>query len=151
MKYTGTIVKEPIVSDKKITTAIKLTEASNPVQVVTFPAYRDAETIANMKMFKVNDAVILYGKEERNPKTKELQIIVNKAYPASNATSNHKTVSSNPKYSIDPTVDFIVGGMSSYNNKLITQSEPREGHRQYFTDGDYFWYEGDTTKAPTSF
>ena len=82
MKFTGTIVKEPIVTESKITTAIKLKDSEKPIQVVTFPKYRDAETITNISAFKVNDAVILYGKEERNPKTKEMQIIVNKAYLA---------------------------------------------------------------------
>ena len=152
MKYTGTIVKEQIVSDKKITTAIKLTEASNPVQVVTFPAYRDAETIANMKMFKINDAVILYGKEERNPKTKEMQIIINKAYFANNKGFSKQSPAKESYGSdeVNPETDFIIGGLST-GGKPIVASEPKEGHKQYYTDGDWYWYEGNKHKTPTSF
>ena len=150
MKYTGTVVKEPIVTETKITTAVKLPNADKPIQVITFPKYRDAETIANMKAFKINDSVILYGKEERNPKNKELQIIVNKAYIANGKTFS-KQAGVDPQYAIDPDVDFIAGGLSSYNNKLIVMSEPREGRKQYFTDGDYYWYKNSEMKTPTTF
>lgn len=150
MKYTGTIVKEPIVQEKKVTTAIKLNNAEKPIQVILFPGYRDAETIANVKGFNVGTQAIIYGKEERNPKTKEMQIIVNKAYVADNKGFS-KQSNANPKYDIDPAVDFTVGGKSNFNNKLITMSDPKEGCKQYYTDGDYYWYEGDTTKCPTSF
>jgi hypothetical protein len=81
MKYTGTIVKEPIIQEKKITTAIKINNAEKPIQVILFPGYRDLETVNNVKAFNVGTQAIIYGKEERNPKTKELQIIINKAYP----------------------------------------------------------------------
>ena len=82
MKYTGTIVKEPIVQDKKVTTAIKLNNAEKPIQVILFSGYRDAETVANVKAFNVGSQAVIYRKEERNPKTKEMQIIINKAYLA---------------------------------------------------------------------
>lgn len=55
------------------------------------------------------------------------------------------------QYTIDPDVDFTPGGMSSFNNKLITMSEPREGRKQYFTDGDYYWYKDSEAKAPWVF
>lgn len=153
MKYTGKIVKEPIVTENKITTAIKMPNGQKPVQVVTFPKHRDAETVNNMSAFKVGDEVIIYGKQEANPKTKELQIIVNKAY---NAVKNNNAYvqSSDDIYSINPAVDFIVGGLSSNNNKPISMSEPREGRRQYYTDGDFYWYKdhsGIPGKVPTSF
>lgn len=150
MKYTGTIVKEPIVQEKKVTTAIKLNNAEKPIQVILFPGYRDAETIANVKGFNVGTQAIIYGKEERNPKTKEMQIIVNKAYVADNKGFS-KQSNANPKYAIDPAVDFTVGGKSSFNNKLITMSEPQEGRKQYFTDGDYYWYKDSEIKTPTTF
>jgi len=150
MKYTGTIVKEPIVQEKKVTTAIKLKDAEKPIQVILFPGYRDAETVANVKSFNVGTQAIIYGKEERNPKTKEMQIIINKAYVADNKGFS-KQVNVDPKYAVDPNLDFTPGGKSSFNNKLITMSEPKEGCKQYYTDGDFYWYAGDTTKCPTSF
>jgi hypothetical protein len=152
-KFTGTIVKEVIVKDKVIITALKMADRDKPTQLVVFPAYRDAEVIDTVKAFQVNDTVTVYGKEESNPKTKELQIIINKAF---NAKSNNVDINTgkriqNAEYAVDANVDFIIGGMSSYNNKVITMSEPRKGHEQYYTDGDYYWYKGDRTKAPTSF
>jgi len=153
MKYTGTIVKEPIVQDKKVTTAIKLENVDKPVQVILFTRYRDAETIANVKSFNVGSQAVIYGKKERNPKTKEMQIVINKAYFANNKGFSKQSPAkeSYGKYDINPEVDFIQGGLSSFNNKPISLSEPREGRKQYFTDGDYYWYEGDKTKTPTSF
>jgi len=159
MKFEGTIVKEPIVKEKIIITAIKLPNRENPTQVVIFPAYRDAETVDNIKAFKINDKVIVYGNEETNPKSKELQIIVNKAFPANNAKQTYKkNVDINTgkqikdlKYAINPDVDYIVGGLSSFNNKPIVVSEPRQGCKQYYTDGDFYWYAGDDEKCPTSF
>lgn len=151
MKYTGTVVKEPIVTENKITTAIKVDNAEKPTQVVTFPKYRDAETIANMSAFKINDAVVLYGKLEPNPKTKEMQIIVNKAYFV-NETNNAKNAPK--KYftadEVNPETDFIVGGLSTGGN-IISLSEPREGRKQYYTDGNWYWYEGNKYKTPTTF
>ena len=159
MKFEGTIVKEPIIKEKIIITAIKLPNRENPIQVVVFPAYRDAETVDNIKAFKIDDKVIVYGNEEANPKSKELQIIVNKAFPANNAKQTYKQnvdintgkQIDNLKYAIDLNVDFVVGGLSSYNNKPITLSNPREGKKQYYTDGDFYWYEGNGEKCPTSF
>ena len=81
MKFEGTIVKEPIIKEKVIITAMKIADRENPIQMVVFPAYRDAEIIDNIKAFKIDDKVIVYGNEETNPKTKERQIIINKAYP----------------------------------------------------------------------
>ena len=152
MKYTGTIVKEPIVQEKKVTTAIKLNNAEKPIQVILFPGYRDAETIANVKGFNVGTQAIIYGKEERNPKTKEMQIIVNKAYVADNkGFSKQSPVKENyGSDEVNPETDFIAGGLST-GGKTITMSEPREGRKQYYTDGDWYWYKGDSIKTPTTF
>ena len=159
MKFEGTIVKEPIIKEKVIITAIKMPNRENPIQMVVFPAYRDAETIDNIKAFKIDDKVIIYGNEETNPKSKERQIMVNKAFPANNAKQTYKkNVDINTgksiddlKYAIDPNLDFAIGGLSSFNNKPISLSEPREGCKQYYTDGDFYWYEGHKEKCPTSF
>ena len=159
MKFEGIVVKEPIIKEKVIITALKLPNRENPIQIVVFPAYRDAETVDNIKAFKIDDKVIIYGNEETNPKSKERQIIVNKAFPANNAKQTYKkNVDINTgksiddlKYAIDPNLDFAIGGLSSFNNKPISLSEPREGCKQYYTDGDFYWYEGNREKCPTSF
>jgi hypothetical protein len=151
MKFEGTIVKEPIVKDKIIISAIRLPNRENPIQMVVFPAYRDAETVDNIKAFKIDDKVIIYGNEETNPKSKERQIIINKAYPkdgASNAKQSPKA-SYGPD-EVNPETDFIIGGLST-GGKTIVASEPREGRKQYYTDGDWYWYEGNKHKTPTSF
>ena len=138
MKFEGIVVKEPIIKEKVIITALKLPNRENPIQMVVFPAYRDAETIDNIKAFKIDDKVIIYGNEETNPKSKERQIIINKAYSA-NATNNAKQ---SPKTSygadeVNAETDFIIGGLST-GGKPIVASEPKDRHKQYYTDGD--WY-----------
>jgi hypothetical protein len=151
MKFEGTIVKEPIIKEKVIITALKMPNRENPIQMVVFPAYRDAETIDNIKAFKIDDSVIVYGNEETNPKSKERQIIINKAYPkdgSSNAKQSPKT-SYGPD-EVNPETDFIIGGLST-GGKTIVASDPREGKKQYYTDGDWYWYEGNKHKTPTSF
>ncbi len=67
MKFEGTIVKEPIVKDKIIISAIRLPNRENPIQMVVFPAYRDAETVDNIKAFKIDDAdlfIKIFGEVE---------------------------------------------------------------------------------------
>jgi hypothetical protein len=151
MKFEGTIVKEPIIKEKVIITAIKMPNRENPIQMVAFPAYRDAETIDNIKSFKINDSVVVYGNEETNPKSKERQIIINKAYPTDGTTNAKQS----PKASygadeVNAETDFIIGGLST-GGKPIVVSDPKEGHKQYYTDGDWYWYEGNKHKTPTSF
>ena len=158
-KFTGTIVKEVIVKDKIIITALKIADRDKPTQLVVFPAYRDAEVIDTVKAFQVNDTVTVYGKEESNPKTKELQIIINKAF---NAKSNNVNINTGKKhdtnpnkqygeYDINPDKDFIAGGLSNFNNKPIVVSEPKENQQQYYTDGDFYWYKHSKEKCPTTF
>lgn len=158
-KFTGTIVKEVIVKDKIIITAIKIDDRDKPTQLVVFPAYRDAEVIDTVKAFQINDKVTVYGKEESNPKTKELQIIINKAFNAKNNNFNINTgkkYQSNAdkqygEYDINPDKDFIVGGLSNFNNKPIVVSEPKENQQQCYTDGDFYWYKTSREKCPTVF
>jgi hypothetical protein len=128
MKYTGTIVKEPIIQDKKITTAIKINNASNPIQMITFPEYRDAELINTVKAFKINDEVIIYGKEELNRTTRERQIIINKAYFA-DAKQAIKSMDEAPAPAdISPTRQV--------------EDKPLEVKKYTFPDGKFFWSDG---------
>lgn len=137
--FTGTVVKQPTVLKKLITTSIKMNNAENPVQIIAF-AERCSPTVKHtLSNAKLGDTLNIWGRLKRNPKNNEQEIVVEKILD----TEDSKDI-------VDPTKDFIVGGLSS-GGKTIRLSDPKEGCKQYYTDGDYYWYEGNTTKCPTEF
>ena len=138
--FTGTIAKVPTVGAKQITSAIKITEDSKPIQIVAFKNYCPAQVTTALTSIKIGDTFCFIGRQKKNPATGQQEIVIEKLVETKDL-----------KYAIDPNLDFIIGGLSSFNNKPISLSEPREGCKQYYTDGDFYWYEGHKEKCPTSF
>ena len=142
--------KQPLVKEKII-----VLEEADGRKAVIFPMYREKHEIAHAEVAKTGEVLELTGKWGTDKKTGKPQFFVDKAYNAQIAKEvNNMNINTGKvygKYDINPEVDFIVGGLSSFNNKPISLSEPREGRKQYYTDGDYYWYQNDTTKCPTTF
>ena len=144
------LTQEPIVKSNLI--IIHAMDSSNARhKCIYFPGYRDAETTNAIKALEANQKVMLEGAFKPDRRTNEMQFVIS---AVSNAKEEQSVTDSDAKYAIDPAVDFIVGGLSSYNKKPISMSEPREGRKQYYTDGDYYWYKDHPNlneKIPTSF
>jgi len=139
--FTGTVVKQPVVLQKLITTSVKLKDYDNPIQIIAFAEkcpIKVKDTLANAE---IGQTLTFVGRKKRNPKNNEHEIVVEKIADQQDL-----------KYSIDRNVDFNVGGLSSYNNKeikLMPKGKPE--YTQFYTDGDYFWSENCETKTPTVF
>lgn len=144
------LAKQPLIKEKII-----VLEEADGRKAVIFPMYREKHDIAHAEIAKEGEVLELTGKWGTDKKTGKPQFYVDKAYNAQISKEvNNLNVNTGKvygKYDINPAVDFTVGGKSNFNNKLITMSEPKEGRKQYYTDGDYYWYEGDTKKCPTIF
>ena len=138
--FTGTIAKVPTVGTKQITSAIKITKHGKPIQIVAFKNYCPIQVTSTLTNIKIGDSFCFIGRQKKNPSTGQQEIVVEKLVDIQDL-----------KYAIDPNLDFIIGGLSSFNNKPISLSEPREGCKQYYTDGDFYWYVGNKEKCPTSF
>ena len=142
--------KQPLVKEKII-----VLEEADGRKAVIFPMYREKHEIAHAEVAKTGEVLELTGKWGTDKKTGKPQFFVDKAYNAQIAKEvNNMNINIGKvygKYDINPEVDFIVGGLSSFNNKPISLSEPREGRKQYYTDGDWYWYKGDSIKTPTTF
>lgn len=146
------LAKNPLVKE----TIIVLEEVDGRKAII-FPKYRIKEEYEHAEIAKEGEVLELTGKWGVDKKTGAPQFFVDKAFNAAyqkegnNININTGKRIQNLKYGVDVDVDFIIGGLSSYNNKVIVMSQEQQGHEQYFTDGDYYWYKGDKTKAPTSF
>ena len=144
------LAKQPLIKEKII-----VLEEADGRKAVIFPMYRLKDDIIHAEVAKKGEVLELTGKWGTDKKTGKPQFFVDKAYNAQISKEvnnlNLNTGKVYGKYDVNPAVDFTVGGKSNFNNKLITMSEPKEGRKQYYTDGDYYWYEGDTKKCPTTF
>lgn len=138
--FTGTIAKVPTVGAKQITSAIKITKDGKPIQIVAFKNYCPIQVTSTLTNIKIGDSFCFIGRQKKNPSTGQQEIVVEKLVDIQDL-----------KYAIDPNLDFIIGGLSSFNNKPISTSDPKDGHKQYYTDGDFYWYVGNKEKCPTSF
>jgi len=138
--YPAVITKVPRVGKSFIVGEASVDGEKMPV--VAFNNLPNAEKQLVLGL-QANQSIYLKGRIDPNSKMGKRFII--------EQVQDAKEAQEDLKYSIDPNVDFIVGGLSSYNKKPIVVSEPREGRKQYYTDGDFYWYEGDTGKCPTSF
>jgi len=139
------LTDDPIIKPNVI--IINATDSAHVKQkCIYFPGYRDAKDTEAIKALQAKKTVFFEGIFQPDRRTNQMQFVIDKVSDA-----NKEQAVTLGKYDIDPNLDFTPGGKSSFNNKLITMSEPKEGHRQYFTDGDYYWYPGDTTKCPTVF
>jgi len=147
-------------------TIIVLTGEDN-AKAVIFPAYRQHADIVGGEIALKGESLRLEGSWGTDKKTGKPQFFVDKVTnnkliieerdAVLNETRRAPQPSVSPtegymaRYDINPAVDFIEGGLSSKNNKLILKSQPRENQKQYYTDGDYFWFDDSTGKCPTSF
>ena len=146
--------KQPLVKEKII-----VLEEADGRKAVIFPQYRLKEEIEHAEIAKTGEVLELTGKWGTDKRTGNPQFFVDKAYNAAINKEvndiNINTGKTNNKvygeYDVNPDKDFIQGGLSNFNNKVITMSEPKEGCKQYYTDGDYYWYEHSRDKCPTVF
>jgi aspartyl/asparaginyl-tRNA synthetase len=76
MQITGKIVKQPVVKDKVIFSAIKESEEQKPIQMVLFRQSRPLSLTSMLSNAKVGDEVTIKGRMEPNPKNNEIQIII---------------------------------------------------------------------------
>ena len=144
--------KQPLIREKII-----VLEEADGRKAVIFPMYREKHDIAHAEIAKSGEVLELTGKWGTDKKTGQPQFYVDRAFNAAleKETSSRPAVDINTgrHYAADevnPVTDFIQGGLSTAG-KLITASEPREGRKQFFTDGDWYWYIGDKKKTPTIF
>jgi hypothetical protein len=141
--------KNPLVKEKII-----ILEETDGRKAVIFPQYRIKEEIEHAEVAKEGEVLELTGKWGVDKKSGAPQFFVDKAYNAKyNDSKPWVEQSSKKTYApdqVDPINDFIIGGLST-GGKPITITDPREGYKQYYTDGDWYWYEGNAHKTPTSF
>jgi aspartyl/asparaginyl-tRNA synthetase len=76
MKITGKIVKTPIVKEKVIFTAIKEAADQKPIQLVLFRTARPLALSTMLSNVKIDDEVTITGRLESNPKSSEIQIVI---------------------------------------------------------------------------
>lgn len=151
-KVFFTLAKDPLVKEKII-----ILEETDGRKAVIFPQYRAKEDIEHAELAKAGEVLELTGKWGTDKRTNAPQFFVDTAFNAKLQKELNSRppvdVSKGKKYAadeVDPVNDFTVGGLST-GGKPIVASEPREGKKQYFTDGDWYWYPGNTHKTPTSF
>jgi hypothetical protein len=141
--------KNPLVKEKII-----ILEETDGRKAVIFPQYRIKEDIQHAEVAKEGEVLDLTGKWGVDKKSGAPQFFVDSAYNA--AYTEPYVFENKPKGKVykadevDPVNDFIIGGLSTAG-KPIVASEPREGKKQYYTDGDWEWFQGSTNKMPTSF
>lgn len=142
------LAKNPLVKEKII-----ILEEADGRKAVIFPQYRVKEEIEHAEIAKEGEVLELTGKWGTDKRTNAPQFFVDKAYNAKFNDTKPWVEGPKKKYAaheVDPVNDFIIGGLST-GGKTIVASEPREGKKQYYTDGDWYWYEGNKEKTPTSF
>ena len=143
--------KNPLVKEKII-----ILEETDGRKAVIFPQYRIKEEFEHAEVAKEGEVLELKGKWGVDKKSGAPQFFVDSAYNASYSEpfvfeGKPKTNSKAYKADeVDPVNDFIVGGLST-GGKPIVASDPKEGKKQYYTDGDWYWYQGNAHKTPTSF
>lgn len=142
--------KNPLVKEKII-----ILEEADGRKAVIFPQYRIKEDIEHAEVAKEGEVLELTGKWGTDKKTNAPQFFVDKAFNAKYNDSK-PWIENSPKKKtykpdeVDPEKDFIIGGLST-GGKPIVASDPKEGKKQYYTDGDWYWYPGNAHKTPTSF
>lgn len=139
IKYAGTIAKSPKVGDKAIFLTLSIDDAT--IGCVGFFHRLDADFADTLRSLQSGDEFVFMGVEHINKRNGRKEIVI-EAPPKE----------TDLKYAIDPEVDFTIGGLSSYNRKEIYwMPKARPEYRSAYTDGDYYWYEGDDIKCPTVF
>ena len=140
--------KNPLIKEKII-----ILEETDGRKAVIFPQYRIKEEFEHAEVAKEGEVLELKGKWGVDKKSGAPQFFVDSAY---NASYTKPWVEESPKKKayapdqVDPVNDFIIGGLST-GGKPIVASDPKEGKKQYYTDGDWYWYQGNAHKTPTSF
>lgn len=76
MKLEGTIAKAPAIREKVIFSAIKADNIFKPVQIVLFRKNRPAALTNYLSNASLGDRITIEGKTEKNPRTGEIQIII---------------------------------------------------------------------------
>lgn len=76
MQVKGKIVKNPIIKDKVIFSAIKESDDQRPMQIVLFKQSRPLALTNALSNVKLNDEVTITGRLEQNPRNNEIQIII---------------------------------------------------------------------------
>jgi hypothetical protein len=140
--------KNPLIKEKII-----ILEETDGRKAVIFPQYRIKEEIEHAEVAKEGELLELTGKWGTDKKTGAPQFFVDKAYNTSYAKPWVEEHPKNKAYAadeVDPVNDFIIGGLST-GGKPIVASDPKEDKKQYYTDGDWYWYQGNAHKTPTSF
>lgn len=139
IKYTGTIAKSPKVGDKAIFLTLKTDNATS--SCVGFFHRLDADFADTLRSLKSGDEFVFMGLEQTNKRTGRKEIVIEAPIRETDL-----------KYAVDPDVDFRIGGLSSWNHKEIyLMKNARPEYRSAYTDGDFYWYEGDDIKCPTVF
>lgn len=139
--FKGTIAKQPIVKDKVIFSAIKMSNAERPIQLVLFKSTVDKNFAELLATLNLNDEITVAGKMQKNKLNNETEISIAEIY-----AGNIKL--EEDKYAVNPDTDFIIGGQTEYGVIELVEKPKCE---PYYTDGQMYWYEGNAFKAPCSF
>ena len=141
--------KNPLIKEKII-----ILEETDGRKAVIFPQYRIKEEIQHAEVAKEGELLELTGKWGVDKKSGAPQFFVdsvfNAAYTAPYVFEDKPKTKVYKADEVDPVNDFIIGGLST-GGKPIVASDPKEDKKQYYTDGDWYWYQGNAHKTPTSF
>jgi hypothetical protein len=136
--YKGTIAKQPVVRDKVIFSAIKTQDAERPTQLVLFKDKIEKEFVDLLANSNLGDQVTVIGKMQKNKLNNETEISVAQVH-----AGDYKQPID--KFAVDPETDYIIGGQTTYG---IIELIERPNCLSYYTDGEMFWYNGDSIKTP---
>ena len=142
--FKGTIAKQPIIKDKVIFSAIKMSNETNPVQIVLFKSTVDNKFVELLSSLKLNDEITVAGKMQNNKLNNQREIVIAELYNGHEAPKDWRDA-----YAIDPNRDFVVGGETEHG--IISKEGNPLKERIYFTDGEHYWYEDSEIKTPCFF
>lgn len=141
--YNCKVVSAPKQKKASLFLKVKVLESNETIDAVAFYKDLDSEFLATLVDLKVDDSITFTAKKKFNDYLGKNELVI------TGELSNEDA-----KYAINPSVDFEVGGLSSYNGKPIIYVEKEDGKLSYYTDGDYSWYKdhpGVPIKCPAAY